>query len=89
MVFSSQVNFMDQSPNFSTNLVDSGVLRGRRDGTPTAVNLSFLDRSRDLFSFKQLLVYPHEAEWASFQTHLYSENLGAPGIEPGTSVSTA
>jgi hypothetical protein len=25
----------------------------------------------------------HEAEWAPFQTHYYSENLATPGIEPG------
>jgi hypothetical protein len=25
----------------------------------------------------------HEAEWAQFQTHYFSENLVAPGIEPG------
>jgi len=29
------------------------------------------------------------AEWAPFQTHYYSENLVAPGIEPETSVSVA
>jgi hypothetical protein len=27
------------------------------------------------------------AEWTSFQTHCYSENLVAPGIEHGTSGS--
>jgi hypothetical protein len=26
-----------------------------------------------------------KAEWTPFQTHCYSENLVAPGIEPGTS----
>jgi hypothetical protein len=55
---------------------------------PTATYLSFLDRSR-YFSFKQLLNYPHEAEWTPFQTHYYSENLIAPGIDPGTSDSVA
>jgi hypothetical protein len=58
--------------------------RVQRSGTPTAVNLSFLDRSR-YFSFMQLLIYPHEAEWTPFQTHCHSENLVAPGIEPGAS----
>jgi hypothetical protein len=28
-----------------------------------------------------------EAEWTSFQTHYYSDNLVAPGIESGTSES--
>jgi hypothetical protein len=36
------------------------------------------------FSFEQLLIYPHETEWTSFQTDYYSENLVAPGIEPGS-----
>jgi hypothetical protein len=31
--------------------VDRGVLRGQRSGSPTVVNLSFLDQSR-YFSFK-------------------------------------
>jgi hypothetical protein len=30
---------------------------------------------------------PHEAEWTPFQTHYFSENLVAPGIEPGSSGS--
>jgi hypothetical protein len=34
---------------------------------------------------KQLLNYPHEVEWTTFQTHYFSENLVEPGIEPGTS----
>jgi hypothetical protein len=29
------------------------------------------------------------AEWTPFQTHCYSENLVAPGIEPGASVLIA
>jgi hypothetical protein len=33
-------------------------------------------------SSKLLLSCTHEAEWTPFQTH-YSENLAAPGIEPG------
>jgi hypothetical protein len=35
------------------------------------------------FSIKQLLNCTHEAEWTPFQTHYFSENLVAPGIEPG------
>jgi hypothetical protein len=34
-----------------STFVDRGVSRGQRDGSPTAVNLSFLDRSY-YFSFK-------------------------------------
>jgi hypothetical protein len=32
---------------------------------------------------KQLLSCTHEAEWTPFQTHYFSENLVALGIEPG------
>jgi hypothetical protein len=35
------------------------------------------------FSSKQLLNYTHKAERAPFQTHYFSENLVAPGIELG------
>jgi hypothetical protein len=37
--------------NLVSTFVDSGVSRGQRGGSPTVVNLSFLDRSR-YFSFK-------------------------------------
>jgi hypothetical protein len=50
---------------------------------PPAVNSVFLTGA------VKLLNYPHEAEWTPFQTHYYSENLVAPGIEPGTSGSVA
>jgi hypothetical protein len=46
-----------------------------------AVNLCFLDRS-PYSSFKFFINYPHEAEWTPFQTHYFSENLAALGIEP-------
>jgi hypothetical protein len=35
------------------------------------------------FSSQYLLNYTHEAEWTPFQTHYFSENQVAPGIEPG------
>jgi hypothetical protein len=44
--------------------------------------LGFLDRSR-YFAFKWLLSCTHEAEWNPFQTHYFSENLVALGIESG------
>jgi hypothetical protein len=43
---------------------------------PTAVNFGFLYRIR-YFPFKELLNYPHEAEWTPFQTHNFSGNLVA------------
>jgi hypothetical protein len=42
-----------------------------------------LDRSR-YFSSKKLLNCTHETEWTPFQTHYFSENLVAQGIEPGS-----
>jgi hypothetical protein len=44
-------------------------------------------RAEWTFPFKYLLSYPHDAEWTPFQTHYFSENLVAPGIEAGTSGS--
>jgi hypothetical protein len=35
------------------------------------------------FSSKQFLNCTHEDEWSPFQTHYFSENLVAQGIEPG------
>jgi hypothetical protein len=35
------------------------------------------------FSSKKLLNCAHEAEWASFQTHYYLENVVVKAIEPG------
>jgi hypothetical protein len=45
-------------------------------------NLGFLDRSRYFF-FQVAPKFYSEAEWTPFQTHYFSENLVAPGIEPG------
>jgi hypothetical protein len=44
--------------------------------------LGFLDQSRYFF-FQVIINYTHEAEWTAFQTHYFSENLVAPGIERG------
>jgi hypothetical protein len=56
-------------------------------GSPV-VNLGFLDRSLYYF-FQVAPQLSSEAEWTTFQTHCFSENLEAPGIEPGTSESVA
>jgi hypothetical protein len=55
---------------------------------PNGRILGFLDRSRYYF-FQVALNCIHEAEWTPFQTHYFSENLVAQGIEPGTSGSVA
>jgi hypothetical protein len=56
VAFSPQANYTDWATvtclrNLMPTFVDRGVSRGQRGGSPTVVNLSFLDRSR-YFSFK-------------------------------------
>jgi hypothetical protein len=79
VAFSPQANYTDWATatcpqNLVPTFADRGVSRGQRGGPPTVVNLSFLDRTR-YFSVRQLLIYPHEAKWAPFQTNCYSVNL--------------
>jgi hypothetical protein len=62
--FSLQANYTSWATttcqrNLVPTFVDRGVSRGQHDRSPTVVNLSFLDQSR-YFSFKQLLIYPHQ-----------------------------
>jgi hypothetical protein len=62
--FSPQTNYTDRATttcwrNLLPTFADSGASSGQRGGSPTVVNLSFLDRSR-YFSFKQLLIYSHK-----------------------------
>jgi hypothetical protein len=75
----------------STNCCGQRVLRGQRNGSPRSYSrfswpepLLFLPSSSSV-----VLTTTHEAEWTPFQTHCLSENLEAPGIEPGTSGSVA
>jgi hypothetical protein len=56
VAFSPQANYTDWSTatcwqNLVPTFADRGVSRDQRGGSPTAINLSFLDRSR-YFSFK-------------------------------------
>jgi hypothetical protein len=51
VVLSPRANYTDLAPatcrrNLVPTFVDRGVSRGQRGGSPTVVNLSFLDRSR-------------------------------------------
>jgi hypothetical protein len=55
---------------------------------PPVVSLGFLDRSRYYF-FQVAPRCPREAEWTPLQSHCFSENLEAPGIEPRTYESVA
>jgi hypothetical protein len=50
---------------------------------PYGCNLGFLDRSRYFFFQVAPLNCTQKAEWTPFQTHHFSENVVAPGIEPG------
>jgi hypothetical protein len=64
VLLSPQANYTDWATaifrrNLVPTFVDRGVSRGQRGGSPTVVNLSFLDRSR-YFSFKYLLIYSHK-----------------------------
>jgi hypothetical protein len=56
---------------------------------PPRPSISIFCTGAAAFYFKYLLIYAHEAECTPFQTHRYSENLVAPGIETGTSGSAA
>jgi hypothetical protein len=57
------------------------VSRGQCNKSPRPLISVFYTEAA--ISLKQLLNYPHEAEWTPFQTHYFSEYLVAPGIEPG------
>jgi hypothetical protein len=63
---------------------DKRMLRGQHNRSPR-----FSSLGAATFPFKYLLSYTHEAEWTPFQTLYFSENLVAPGIEPGISESVA
>jgi hypothetical protein len=56
---------------------------------PTAVKSRFSGPQPLLFHSSSSSNYPHETEWTPFQTHYFSENLVAMGIEPGNSGSVA
>jgi hypothetical protein len=73
VVFSPQANYTDCSTatcrqNLVPTFANRGVSRGQRGGSPTVVNLSFLDRSH-YFSFQ---VAPH----------LLSQGLNGPRSRP-------
>jgi hypothetical protein len=64
VAFSLQANYIDWATatcwrNLVPNFADRGVSSGQHDGSPTVVNLSFLDRSC-YFSFQ---VVPHLSSW--------------------------
>jgi hypothetical protein len=50
---------------------------------PYGRNLGFFRQEALLFPSSSSSIVLNEAEWTPFQTHYFSENLVAPGIEPG------
>jgi hypothetical protein len=63
---SPQANYTDWAPATGRQIllptiVDRGVSRGQRDGTPSAVNLCFLDWSR--YFFFQVALYLSPRGW--------------------------
>jgi hypothetical protein len=48
---------------------------------PYGLILEFLDRRSYFFLSSRSSIDTNEVEWAPFQTHHFSENLVAPGIE--------
>jgi hypothetical protein len=93
VAFSPQASYTDWTTatcwrNLVPTFADRGVSRGQCSGSPTVINLSFLDQSRSFFPSSSSFTITR-AKWTPFQTHCYSENLAAPGIESETSVSAA
>jgi hypothetical protein len=73
---------------FSAKLVPTfadRVPRGQRDGSLRPY--SRFPRPEPLLFYQVAPRCTHEAEWAPFQTHYFSENLVEAGIETGTSGS--
>jgi hypothetical protein len=76
-----RVNYL----RLSTKLVATFADRGCRMVSltdPYVCILASLDRSPTISSKKHLSC-TYEAEWTPFQAHYFSENVVAPGIEPG------
>jgi hypothetical protein len=71
----------------SAKLVPTFVGRGCRVVSATNPHRRFLGiLQQSLYYFFQVVPQcTHEAEWTPFQTHYFSENLVALGIEPETS----
>jgi hypothetical protein len=89
VALSPQANYTDWATatswrNLVPTFADREVSCGQSGGSPTVVHISFLDRNRYFLSSISSFILTR-AEWTLFQTHCYSENLIAPGIEPGTS----
>jgi hypothetical protein len=76
VAFSSQANYTDWATATGRRILmptfmDRGVSRGQRSGTPTAVNLSFLDRTIVITRYTNLFLFLPYALFPSFPISLY------------------
>jgi hypothetical protein len=55
--------------------------------SPYGCILGFIDRRRYFF-FQVVSQLQSQAEWTPFQTHYFSENLVAPGMNPDRLISS-
>jgi hypothetical protein len=83
VALSPQANYTDwATATCRRNLVPAFVDRGV---SPLRLLISvFSTRAATLLSSSSSFILTR-AEWTPFQVHCYSENVAAPGIEPGTS----
>jgi hypothetical protein len=83
VAFSPQANYIDWAASTCRRILvstfaDRELLRGQRGGSPTAVNL--FSRQQPLFLLSSSSSFMlTRAQWNSFQTQFYTENLVAPG----------
>jgi hypothetical protein len=96
VTFSPEANYIDLAiatcwRNLVPTFADRRVSRGQRGGSPTKIRslISVFYTGSAIFLSSVSSFTLTKAEWTPFQTHCYSENLAAPGIEPGTSGSAA
>jgi hypothetical protein len=83
VAFSPQTNYTDWATascwrNLVPTFADRGLSLGQRGGSPTVVNLGFLDRSR-CFSLKYLLIYPQKGRVDPVSDALLLRKSGSAG----------
>jgi hypothetical protein len=63
--------------------VPDPVLLRKSDSAGNRARISGSVARNSAHETTEAVYYTHEAEWTPFQTHYFSENLVASGIEPG------